>query len=121
GFIDAHVHPIDGGMTSMECDLYSVIGADNYGPVISGYAAEHPERSWIGGGWSMSDFPGGTPRREALDALAPDRPVILYNRDGHGVWVNSVALQLAGLDSATADPANGRIERDPDGTPTGML
>jgi len=122
GFIDAHVHPIDGGMTSMECDLYSVIGADNYGPVISGYAAEHPERSWItGGGWSMSDFPGGTPRREALDALVPDRPVILYNRDGHGVWVNSVALQLAGLDSATADPANGRIERDPDGTPTGML
>ncbi len=122
GFIDAHVHPIDGGMTSMECDLYSVIGADAYGPVISDYAAAHPERSWItGGGWSMSDFPGGTPRREALDALVPDRPVMLYNRDGHGVWVNSAALQLAGLDSATADPPNGRIERDPDGTPTGML
>ena len=122
GFIDAHVHPIDGGMTSMECDLYSVIGADAYGPVISAYAAAHPERSWItGGGWSMSDFPGGTPRREALDALVPDRPVMLYNRDGHGVWVNSTALQLAGLDSATADPPNGRIERDADGTPTGML
>jgi predicted amidohydrolase YtcJ len=122
GFVDAHVHPIDGGMTSMECDLYSVIGAGAYGPVISAYAAAHPQRSWItGGGWSMSDFPGGTPRREALDALVPDRPVMLYNRDGHGVWVNSSALQLAGVDSATADPPNGRIERDADGTPTGML
>ncbi|HET9539768.1 MAG TPA: amidohydrolase [Candidatus Limnocylindria bacterium] len=122
GFIDAHVHPVDGGMTSLECDLYAVIGADNYGPVISAYAAAHPERSWItGGGWSMSDFPGGTPRREALDALVPDRPVMLYNRDGHGVWVNTPALQLAGVGSATVDPSTGRIERDPDGTPTGML
>ncbi len=122
GFIDAHVHPIDGGMTSMECDLYSVVGADAYGPVISTYAAAHPERPWItGGGWSMSDFPGGTPRREALDALVPDRPVMLYNRDGHGVWVNSLALQRAGVDASTADPEDGRIERDPDGAPTGML
>ncbi|HEY8179483.1 MAG TPA: amidohydrolase [Candidatus Limnocylindria bacterium] len=122
GFIDAHVHPIDGGMTSMECDLYSVIGADKYGPVIAAYAAAHPERAWItGGGWSMSDFPGGTPRREALDALVPDRPVMLYNRDGHGVWVNTVALQRAGVDASTADPEDGRIERDPDGSPTGML
>ena len=122
GFIDAHVHPIEGGMTSLECDLYSVIGADAYGPVISAYAAAHPDRGWItGGGWSMSDFPGGTPRREALDALVPDRPVMLYNRDGHGVWVNSIALDRAGVSPSTPDPADGRIERDPDGTPTGML
>jgi predicted amidohydrolase YtcJ len=47
--------------------------------------------------------------------------VILYNRDGHGVWVNSLALQRAGVDASTPDPADGRIERDPDGTPTGML
>ncbi|HEY7847168.1 MAG TPA: amidohydrolase [Candidatus Limnocylindria bacterium] len=122
GFIDAHVHPIDGGMTSMECDLYSVIGAEAYDPVIAAYAAAHPDRPWItGGGWSMSDFPGGTPRREALDALVPDRPVMLYNRDGHGVWVNSLALERAGVNASTPDPADGRIERDPDGMPTGML
>jgi predicted amidohydrolase YtcJ len=122
GFIDAHVHPIDGGVTSMECDLYSVIGAEAYDPVIAAYAAAHPDRPWItGGGWSMSDFPGGTPRREALDALVPDRPVMLYNRDGHGVWVNSLALERAGVNASTPDPADGRIERDPDGMPTGML
>ena len=122
GFIDAHVHPIDGGMTSIECDLYSVMGMDAYAEVISAYAAAHPDRPWItGGGWSMSDFPGGTPRREALDALVADRPVILYNRDGHGVWVNSLALQQAGVSASTTDPVDGRIERDPDGSPTGML
>ena len=122
GFIDAHVHPIDGGMTSMECDLYSVLGLGAYQAAISAYAAAHPERPWItGGGWSMSDFPGGTPRREALDALVPDRPVMLYNRDGHDVWVNSAALAAAGIDGTTSDPVDGRIERDPDGSPTGML
>ncbi|HEY8177484.1 MAG TPA: amidohydrolase [Candidatus Limnocylindria bacterium] len=122
GFIDAHVHPIDGGMTSLECDLYDILGTAAYGAAIAAYAAVHPERPWItGGGWSMSDFPGGTPRREPLDALVPDRPVMLYNRDGHGVWVNSVALQRAGVDASTPDPADGRIERDPDGMPTGML
>ena len=122
GFIDAHVHPIDGGMTSMECDLYAVLGIDAYETAIAAYAAAQPDRPWItGGGWSMSDFPGGTPRREVLDALVPDRPVILYNRDGHGIWVNSLALQRGGVDASTPDPVDGRIERDPDGTPTGML
>ena len=122
GFIDAHVHPIDGGMTSMECDLYAVLGLEAYEAAIGAYAIAQPDRPWItGGGWSMSDFPGGTPRREVLDALVPDRPVILYNRDGHGIWVNSLALQIGGVDASTPDPFDGRIERDPDGTPTGML
>jgi predicted amidohydrolase YtcJ len=122
GFIDAHVHPIDGGMTSIECDLYSVLGTDAYAHQITAYATANPGRPWItGGGWSMSDFPGGTPRRELLDALVPDRPVMLYNRDGHGVWVNTLALQKAGVDATTPDPIDGRIERDGDGSPTGML
>ena len=119
GFIDAHVHPIDGGMTSMECDLYAVLGLEAYEAAIGAYAIAQPDRPWItGGGWSMSGFPGGTPRREVLDALVPDRPVILYNRDGHGIWVNSLALQIGGVDASTPDPFDGRIERDPDGTPT---
>jgi predicted amidohydrolase YtcJ len=122
GFIDAHVHPIDGGMTGMECNLYSVLGIEAYTAAITAYADGHRDRPWItGGGWSMSDFPDGTPRREVLDALVPDRPVMLYNRDGHGVWVNTLALQRAGVSATTPDPVDGRIERDPDGTPTGML
>ena len=69
----------------------------------------------------MADFPGGTPRREDLDRILPDRPVLLTNRDGHGAWVNSRALEIAGVTAATEDPADGRIERDPDGSPTGTL
>jgi predicted amidohydrolase YtcJ len=69
----------------------------------------------------MPDFPNGTPRREDLDAAVPDRPAFFPNRDGHSTWVNTKALELAGIDASTPDPTDGRIERDPDGTPTGTL
>ena len=69
----------------------------------------------------MEAFPGGIPSRELLDAVVPDRPVFLPNRDGHGAWVNSTALRLAGIDDITPDPPDGRIERDADGVAVGML
>ena len=73
-----------------------------------------PTLEWIvGGGWWMEHYAGGTPTREALDAVVPDRPVFLTNKDGHGAWVNSRALELAGIDASTPDPADGRIERRP--------
>ncbi|HEY7527105.1 MAG TPA: amidohydrolase [Candidatus Limnocylindria bacterium] len=122
GFIDAHVHPLEGGLSRRLCDLHDLAGADAYHAAIAAYAAAHPERAWItGGGWSLADFPGGLPRREALDRLVPDRPAMLSNRDGHGAWVNSRALAAAGITADTPDPADGRIERGADGTPSGML
>ena len=82
----------------------------------------HPESAWItGGGWSMTAFPGGLPRKQDLDAIVPDRPVFLFNRDVHGAWLNSAALAAAGITADTPDPADGRIERDPAGDPTGAL
>ena len=122
GFQDAHVHPVHGGLARLRCELHDTRGRDEVLATIAEYAASHPDVPWIqGGGWYMADFPGGTPRREDLDALVPDRPVFLTNRDGHGAWVNSAALALAGIDATTADPGDGRIERDPDGSPTGTL
>jgi predicted amidohydrolase YtcJ len=122
GFQDAHVHPVHGGLARLRCELHDTRGADEVLAVIAEYARAHPEETWIrGGGWYMADFPGGTPLREDLDRLVPDRPVFLPNRDGHSAWVNSKALELAGVTAETADPADGRIERDPDGTPTGTL
>jgi predicted amidohydrolase YtcJ len=89
---------------------------------IRAYADAHPDLPWIvGSGWSMSDFANGTPLREDLDRVVPDRPAYLPNRDGHSVWVNSRALELAGIDRDTADPQDGRIERDDDGSPAGTL
>jgi len=69
----------------------------------------------------MGFFPGGTPTRHTLDAIVSDRPVFLPNRDGHGAWVNTHALEIAGISAATTDPADGRIEREPDGFPSGTL
>ena len=69
----------------------------------------------------MEAFPGGVPTAAPLDEIAPDRPVYLPNRDGHGAWVNSKAMQLAGVTRDSLNPADGRIERDANGDPVGML
>ena len=122
GFIDAHAHPVSGGLERSRCDLTGAGSAPECLDLIAAYAARHPEREWIlGGGWSMENFPGGRPSREGLDTVVPDRPVFLPNRDHHSAWVNGVALTRAGIDATTPDPADGRIERDAAGRPTGLL
>lgn len=122
GFQDAHVHPVWGGLDMLRCDLAEYGDAPQYLAAIDRYVAAHPDDEWIlGGGWQMSAFPGGTPTAEALDAVTGDRPAFFPNRDGHGAWVNSAALRAAGIDRDTPDPADGRIERNPDGTPSGTL
>ena len=121
GFQDAHIHPVQGELTVMHCDLND-LEPDQFGAAIADYAARHPERDWIvGAGWAVTDFPDAAPRREALDALVPDRPTFLWSRDGHSAWVNSRALELAGITATTPDPAGGRIVRDTDGSPSGTL
>jgi predicted amidohydrolase YtcJ len=122
GFIDAHVHPVFAGNQLRQCDLRAASTPSGYARLVAAYARDHPEEEWItGGGWSMDAFPGGIPTRELLDAVVADRPVFLPNRDGHGAWVNSMALTLAGIDGTTPDPADGRIEHDAAGQPNGML
>jgi predicted amidohydrolase YtcJ len=122
GFQDAHVHPVPAGLELTQCDLTGTSTAAETVAAVRAYADAHPEREWIlGGGWSMEAFEGGTPTKELLDAAVPDRPVYLPNRDHHGAWVNSRALELAGIDRNTPDPADGRIERDASGEPSGTL
>jgi hypothetical protein len=122
GFQDAHVHPQGAGLELGLCHLADTVDPDEYLRRIKAYADQHPHAEWItGGGWSLEAFPGGAPTAAALDTVVPDRPVFLPNRDHHGAWVNSRALERAGIDARTPDPADGRIERDADGNPTGML
>lgn len=122
GFQDSHVHAVWGGLDMIRCDLSTESTREGYLSKLAKYAKANPEKEWIlGGGWSMAVFPGGTPVKEDLDAIIADRPVFLPNRDGHGAWVNSRALELAGLNSDTPDPSDGRIERNPDGSPSGTL
>ena len=122
GFQDAHVHPVWGGLDMLRCDLSEYATATEYLDAIGRFVSAHPDDGWIlGGGWQMSAFPGGTPTAAALDAVTGDRPAFFPNRDGHGAWVNSAALRLAGIGRDTVDPADGRIERDADGHPSGTL
>lgn len=122
GFGDAHVHPTHGGLARIRCELHDARGLDAYLGIVATYARQHPDAEWImGGGWSLADFPGGLPRREDLDRVVPDRPVFLPNRDVHDAWVNTKALEVAGITADTPDPRDGRIARDADGTPLGTL
>jgi len=122
GFQDAHVHPVSAGLELTQCDPTGARTAEETVARVRAYADAHPEREWItGGGWSMEAFEGGTPTKELLDAVVPDRPVYLPNRDHHGAWVNSRALDRAGITRHTPDPADGRIERDAAGEPSGTL
>lgn len=123
GFQDAHVHPAFGGRNLLRVNLDDRQTVQGYLEALVGYATAHPDEPWItGGGWAMYLFPGGLPRKEDLDRVVADRPVFLMNRDVHGAWVNSRALELGGITRDTPDPWDGRIERDPaTGEPTGAL
>lgn len=122
-FQDAHVHPAFAGRNLLNVNLDDLRSVDAYLDRIGAYAREHPDDEWIiGGGWAMFLFERGAPGRELLDRVVPDRPVFLMNRDVHGAWVNSRALQLAGIDRHTPDPWDGQIVRDPStGEPNGTL
>jgi predicted amidohydrolase YtcJ len=122
GFQDAHVHPVLGGLDLLQCGLHDAGSLPEYERIIRAYAQSHPDAPWIlGGGWSMDVFSHGTPTKDVLDRLVPDRPAFLPNRDGHGAWVNTRALEIAGIGRDTPDPADGRIERDAGGEPSGTL
>ncbi|MFE6964918.1 amidohydrolase [Agromyces sp. NPDC057679] len=122
GFQDAHIHPVGGGVELLQCNLTEARDADEAVATVAAYAAANPDETWIlGGGWSMDHFPGGAPVRALLDAVVPDRPVLLSSRDHHSMWANTAAMRIAGLDATTDDPDDGRIERESDGHPAGTF
>jgi predicted amidohydrolase YtcJ len=122
GFQDAHIHAPTGGMDRLRIDLSEVHSWDDYARTIRAWADANPGAPWVlGGGWAMDVFAGGTPSREQLDQLVPDRPAYLTNRDLHAAWANTKALELAGVDASSPDPSDGRIEREHDGGPQGTL
>ncbi|WP_232234454.1 amidohydrolase [Actinoplanes sp. N902-109] len=120
GFQDAHVHAVLGGLELGLCDLSGTTDPGEYLRRVTTYAAGGT--GWItGGGWAMESFAHGVPDKGLLDRVTGDRPVFLMNRDHHAAWVNSRALELAGITAATPDPPDGRIDRGPDGAPSGGL
>lgn len=123
GFHDTHVHPVTGGVELSECDLNPAQSRSDVIRIVRECAERDPDASWVlGGGFQLPFFPGGRPSRWLLDSLVPNRPAYLTSADGHSAWVNSRALERAGVDRHTPDPSEGRIEREPaTGRPSGTL
>ncbi|MBE3125049.1 MAG: amidohydrolase, partial [Acidobacteria bacterium] len=122
-FQDSHIHLVSGGVELGLCNLNGLRTKEDVFAKIKAYAAANPDEGWVtGGGWDLPVFPQADPRKEDLDAIVPDRPAALSSADGHSTWVNSRALEFAGVTKDTADPPGGRIERDPKtGEPSGTL
>ncbi|HQR30755.1 MAG TPA: amidohydrolase family protein, partial [Anaeromyxobacteraceae bacterium] len=122
GFIDAHVHP-----TAAHIATGADLQFDTPAEILTAarkWADAHPESAVvIGFGWRYVAFPPKGPTRAELDRVFPDRPAFLVAIDGHSAWVNSKALQAAGIDAATPDPLppTSYFQRDEKGEPTGWL
>ncbi len=124
GFIDSHFHVGSAAGRLFDLNLRGLpVTRRAYAEAVEKYAREHPGANVIRGrGWSEAAFAGIGPRKEWLDEVVSDRPVILSSDGGHSTWVNSRALEMAGITAETPDPEGGVIERDPEsGQPSGTL
>jgi len=123
GLIDSHGHVGDLGTFLRNVDLFGTASEQEAVERMVARRAEAAGDGWLlGRGWDQNEW-GNTafPTKEALSAAIPDRPVSLERVDGHALWVNQAALDAAGIDRSTPDPAGGRIVRDDDGEATGVL
>ncbi|MBA2286958.1 MAG: amidohydrolase, partial [Ktedonobacteraceae bacterium] len=123
GFIDAHIHLLSTAYRAHHIDAAECGSEGEVAELVRARAAQTPPGQWINGGrWDKNLWPGqGFPTKASLDAAAPEHPVALWSKDGHLLWVNSLALQRAGITAETPEPANGAILRDGAGVPTGIL
>jgi predicted amidohydrolase YtcJ len=122
GWVDAHVH-VSGLGSLLEKLNVQAIDKQTILERVAAAAESTPHGEWIiGRGWDQGFFDVPVqPTAADLDAVAPEHPVILTRIGGHSAWVNSRALELAGIDDDTSDPRGGRIVRDASGHATGML
>lgn len=122
-FHDMHTHPVWGGLSHAQCPLYDGNSPADYQKIIAKCAAAEPGSGWLYGvGWRDGLFtPEGTPDKKLLDAVVKDRPAAFASIGGHSLWVNSKGLEVAGITRDTPNPANGRIDRDANGEPSGSL
>jgi predicted amidohydrolase YtcJ len=123
GLIDAHGHVFGLGEVATSADLYSPASLQAAQASIAAFAQANPQRKWvIGKGWNQEIWKlGRFPTVAELDAVVSDRPAAMERIDGHAMWVNSKALEAAGITRDTKDPEGGKIERDASGNATGIL
>jgi hypothetical protein len=122
GFIDTHVHFLDGGFRLASVQLRDASTREEFVARIAKFAATVPAGTWItGGDWDHTLWGGELPRRDWIDAATPNHPIWVNRLDGHMALANSVALRAAGITRTQSEVAGGEIVRDAGGEPTGVL
>jgi predicted amidohydrolase YtcJ len=123
GFIDSHTHFIPGGFQLSSVDLRNAADPEEFARRIAEFAGTVPPGTWItGGDWDHEMWGGELPRREWIDALTPEHPVLVSRLDGHMALANSLALELGGVTGSTEVPPGGEMVLDSaTGEPTGIL
>ncbi len=122
GFIDSHVHFLQGGFNLSSVQLRDAKTKDEFVARIKAFATTAPEGTWItGGDWDHELWGGELPRADWIDAVTPKHPVMVNRLDGHMVLANRAAMKAAGVTNATKDVDGGTIVRDANGEPTGIF
>lgn len=122
GFVEGHTHPFLGAFLTSGVDLQVPTRADALS-AIEAYAKANPDGAVRGFGWRVDMFGPDGPTRAELDRILPDRPGFFFAIDGHSLWANSKALEMAGVKRDTPDPIPGfsYYARDANGDPTGYI
>jgi hypothetical protein len=123
GLIDAHAHLFGLGSAMETVSLRDLDSEEAAARAVADAAAQMPAGEWVTGrGWDQTLWAGQAfPTRASLDAVVADRPVAVRRVDGHALWANSVAIELAGVTKRTVNPKGGKIVRDKRGVPTGVF
>ncbi|MGG6360611.1 amidohydrolase [Peribacillus frigoritolerans] len=123
GFHDFHLHIMFSALSLTSINLFEARSAQEVAAKVLEFSKECPEEGWIiGMQWDAGYWHDKQePHYRILDAVIPDRPVVLFHAEGHYTWVNSKAMELAGVTEGIRDPDFGRYERDKNGLLTGIL
>ena len=126
-FVDSHMHPASSANLYLNhislFDVSAVHPIQAYLDAVKEFVDSYPQLTWItGAGYSRSAFDEIGPRKEWLDEIDAERPIAITSKDGHSMWVNSKALELAGVTAETPQPEGGVIKIDPETKePSGLL
>ncbi len=124
GFVDGHGHPPGGQLQSLTNLMLGALEADLdvYRDALRAYAKEHEDDAFLSGkGLQINLFGDAGPNKSFIDEIVSDKPVLLSDTSGHGVLINSYALEMSGITSKTENPPGGTIFKDEFGEPTGYL
>ena len=122
GFIDSHTHLSSGAKIVTGINLSDIREKAVWLEMIKKRVKSMQPGEWLlGGRWDYTFENKGYPTRWELDAVAPDNPVALSDIDGHSMWINTIAMELSGIEADSEVPMGGQIVLNEDGIPTGIL